>query len=216
MPRLVLTWITTEAVRTRSRELTLGTTLAAFMAELGLQPTGGRWGSITSLREQMRRLCAASISAVYDDETHMRIERVPVVDRAALWWDPQVPSQGTLLPSTLRLSEPFFADLVARPVPVDLRAIRALRGSSMRLDLYVWLTYRMSYLHRRTVIPWELLMLQFGAGFASTPKGRWRFRQELTEQLAQVRVVYPAAKVEIVDAGLELRPSPPHVSRRVA
>ena len=41
LPRLVLAWMTTEAVRTKSPRLVLGDSLSAFMGELGLVPTGG-------------------------------------------------------------------------------------------------------------------------------------------------------------------------------
>ena len=47
--RLLLAWLTTEAVRTRERELVLGDTLSRFMAQLDMIPTGGRWGSTTRL-----------------------------------------------------------------------------------------------------------------------------------------------------------------------
>lgn len=50
-PRLLLAWVTTEAVRTRSPTLHLGDTLSAFMAKLGLLPRGGRWGTIGRLRD---------------------------------------------------------------------------------------------------------------------------------------------------------------------
>ncbi len=37
----------------------------------------------------------------------------------------------------------------ARPaVPIDLRALNALKGSPLALDIYSWLTYRMSYLRK--------------------------------------------------------------------
>jgi hypothetical protein len=43
IPRLLLAWVSTEAVKTKSRHLVLGKTLAAFMEELDLIPSGGRW-----------------------------------------------------------------------------------------------------------------------------------------------------------------------------
>ena len=46
VPRLLLAWLTTEAVKTRSRELELGDSLSGFMRELDMMPTGGRWGSV--------------------------------------------------------------------------------------------------------------------------------------------------------------------------
>jgi hypothetical protein len=50
-PRLLLIWMTGEAVRTKSPLLQLGPTLSGFMAELGLIPAGGRWGTIGRLRD---------------------------------------------------------------------------------------------------------------------------------------------------------------------
>ena len=54
LPRLILAWVSTEAVRTQSRVLVLGDSLSEFMRELGIYSTSGR-GHIR-LRNQMRRL----------------------------------------------------------------------------------------------------------------------------------------------------------------
>ena len=56
LPRLILAWICTEAVRTQSRELILGRSLSKFMRTLGINSTnGGARGEQTRLRNQMRR-----------------------------------------------------------------------------------------------------------------------------------------------------------------
>jgi Plasmid encoded RepA protein len=63
LPRLLLFWMTTEAVPTGGRRLELGLTLASFMRELGLDP--GRRGvrsDVHRLREQMQRLLRSTIS----------------------------------------------------------------------------------------------------------------------------------------------------------
>ena len=39
IPRLLLAWVCTEAVRTQSRELVFGASLSAFMRDLGLEAT---------------------------------------------------------------------------------------------------------------------------------------------------------------------------------
>lgn len=62
IPRLLLFWITTEALRTEDRKLLLGDSLSGFMRQLDLTPTGGREGSITRLKAQMERLFRARIS----------------------------------------------------------------------------------------------------------------------------------------------------------
>ena len=41
LPRLLLAWVCTEAVRTQSRELVLGSSLSDFMGKLGMAPVGG-------------------------------------------------------------------------------------------------------------------------------------------------------------------------------
>jgi hypothetical protein len=76
-----------------------------------------------------------------------------------LWWDPKSPDQKELFDSKVILSQPFFREIIDRPVPLDKRALAALSKSPLQLDIYCWLTYRMSYLKRETVIPWEALGL---------------------------------------------------------
>ena len=41
LPRLILAWVSTEAVRTQSRELVLGKSLSEFMRTLGIYNSGG-------------------------------------------------------------------------------------------------------------------------------------------------------------------------------
>ncbi len=49
----------------------------------------------------------------------------------------------------------------------------------MRLDIYAWLTLRMSYLQRQTVIPWEALRFQFGSTLKDTKQGRLQFKRDV-------------------------------------
>ena len=189
LPRLLLTWLTTEAVRTKQRRLVLGNTLRSFLDQLGLSRTGGRRGDITRLRTQMRRLFASSISCIYEGPAGWAMANVNVADQAELWWDPKQPDQLDLWDSTVTLGERFFAEIVRRPVPIDTRALRALVRSPLAIDLYVWLTYRMSYLQEPTIVPWELLSLQTGAHYREARQ----FRRFALRALPKVTAVYPAA-----------------------
>jgi non-specific serine/threonine protein kinase len=117
----------------------------------------------------------------------------------------------------VRLNPQFFRELVTSPVPIDLRAFKALRGSPMAMDVYTWLTYRMSCTHRRTApIRWEALMGQVGAQNMSNSEDDYtqavrNFKKAFVSALERVRAVYPAARYEISDKGLTLIPSPTHV-----
>ena len=44
--------------------------------------------------------------------------------------------------SKIRLGEPFFNEIINHPVPLDMNTLKALKRSSLGLDLYLWLTYR--------------------------------------------------------------------------
>ena len=61
LPRLLLAWLCTEAVRTQNRVLILGSSLSDFMDKLGMAPVGG---ARTRLRNQMDRLFNAHISLI--------------------------------------------------------------------------------------------------------------------------------------------------------
>ena len=64
IPRLLLFWMTTEAIRRKSRRLELGSSLNGFLTELGLSPYTGRGkrGDAKRLREQMERLFRSRFS----------------------------------------------------------------------------------------------------------------------------------------------------------
>lgn len=207
LPRLLLAWISTEAVRTKEPVVILGDTLSSFMRELGLMPTGGRWGSITRLRSQMKRLFSASISCTYEGNEHWGNTGFRIADEAHLWWDPKHPHQADLWQSSVTLGNKFYQELISHPVPIDLRALKALRRSPLALDLYCWLTYRMSYLRKDTVIPWVALQAQLGADYSRDRD----FKIKFIESLRKVLTVYSEAKVSSGNNGLYLKPSRPHI-----
>jgi len=217
LPRLLLVWLSTETVRTKERRLVLGDNTSAFMRRIGLHVTGGARGDIGRLRAQMERLFLSTVVCRYDDPSDGRAaaNRYDVADGYQLWWDARAADngQGSLLPSFVDLSERFYNEVLAHPVPIDLRAVELLRGSPLRLDIYTWLTYRMSYLRRRTEIPWDLLRYQFGSDRANDRQGRWRFRKDFEAHLARVLIVYQGARVETDERGIVLFPSRPHVER---
>lgn len=210
IPRLLMSWITTEAVQTQSRELILGNSLSSFMAELGMIQSGGRWGTITRLKDQMRRLFSASISCSYDNGESWGIRNTAPIERADLWWDPKNPKQATMWESKLLLGDSFYQELIQHPVPIDMRALKALSKSPMAIDIYCWLTYRMSYLRKITSIPWRVLQVQFGSNYKDTRQ----FKRSFLNQLKKVLIVYPDAKVKEGEGTLVLFPSKTHISHK--
>ena len=62
---------------------------------------------------------------------------------AARWLGPRLESDwDRLWDSTIRLGEEFFNEVIAHPVPIDMRILKAVKRSPLGLNLYLWLAYR--------------------------------------------------------------------------
>lgn len=210
IPRLLLFWIVTEAVQTKSRRLELGRSLAGFMREVGLDPArGGKRSDARRLREQMRRLFRCRISfdgRLRDGEAYgERFRNMDVVHDSELWWDLKEPEQAALWGSWLELGEHFFEAVVSAPVPVDMRALRALRRSPLALDLYAWVTYRVFQVNRRgaAFIPWSGLQKQMGGEYERPDN----FVGKAKAAFRKIRAVYPGVNLKYRKGGLVLEPS---------
>ncbi len=67
--------------------------------------------------------------------------------REAQIWYTRAPDQRVLsaeFENVIVLSDEFYQELVAHPVPNDLAAVKLLAASPAVLDLYMWLSYRAS------------------------------------------------------------------------
>ena len=128
IPRLLLAWVCTEAVRTQSRELVLGASLSEFMRKLGMEDrSGSARGDRTRLRNQTKRLFNASIRLIYEDERGERFIASPIADRGELWWNERKTGERVLFDSEIRLGEDFFQEIIRYPVPLDLNILNALK-----------------------------------------------------------------------------------------
>lgn len=217
VPRLLLTWLGTEVYRTKEREIILGDSIADFMRRIEMgAATGGKRGSLTRFRDQINRLFRATITVALDGEPDVDwFQSARIADSARLWWSPanREPEQQDLLHSSVTLSERFYRESLEHPVPVSLDAMAALGNSARRIDIYTWLTYRMSYLHDPTTVPWEALRWQFGSNVGETKAHLRSFRQGFERELAKVLTIYSEADVTTSSDGLSLRRSATHIAR---
>jgi len=56
-------------------------------------------------------------------------EYMPIARRTVYWWSSKQPAQSALWASYVELDQEFFEAITANPVPVDLRALRAIKRS---------------------------------------------------------------------------------------
>lgn len=243
-PRLLMSWVSTEVVRTKSPELELGESLAGFLRDvLNVSSSGGKHGTATRVAEQMKRLFGSQIVAVDTGQpgrrpfklrnmavvNEMDLDEVDFERRLAIpsdgaddnplakpggqrLWTPQNAHQSGWK-SRVLLTEYFYEEILRSPVPIDLRAYRALRGSPLAMDIYAWLTYRMSYLQKPSkTIKWVVLMAQFGSSY-SGERAVLDFKRNFLQALNAVLLAYTQAKVKVLDDGIVLYPSAPHVAK---
>ena len=212
LPRLLLAWVCTEAVRTGSRELVLGKSLSDFMRSLGVYSSDGK--AYIRLRNQMDRLFSATVQLIYEDELGKATVNSLIADSTAFWWNPKRPAESTLWESKIYLSEPFFNEIIRHPVPLDLNILKALKRSSLGLDLYLWLTYRTFTLKRPLRLCWPQLYRQFGAHPIKakdhyTVKG---FRKDCLRELKKIKTAWPGLNYAMGTGVLILLPSTSTIS----
>ena len=220
IPRLLLAWVSTEAVRTQNRELILGASLSEFMRTLGVLSSdcGGASGIRTRLQNQMRRLFHCTVSLVYEDENGNASMTALIADRMEFWWTPKRPDDRSLWKSKIHLSETFFNEIINHPVPLDMNTLQAMKRSSLGLDLYLWLAYRTFTLRAPLRLSWRQVYRQFGAHPVKAVDNHTvdNFRTDCLRELKKIKVAWPDLNYAAAKGVLVLLPSKPAVPPHVA
>ena len=213
LPRLILAWVCSEAVRTQSRVLVLGDSLSDFMRTLGVySSSAGRGGVQTRLRNQMKRLFGCTVTMIYEDKHGEARVSSLVADRAAFWWSK--PAERTAWDSEIRLGEDFFNEIINHPVPIEMNTLNALKRSPLGLDLYLWLVYRTFALRAPLRLTWRLLYGQFGADpdKASDKRTVQNFRSEALRELKKIKLAWPELNYATAPGVLIVHPSTPAIA----
>lgn len=206
--RLILIYLQTEGMR--SRTVSLGPTLSAFLRSLGLPVSGGPRGSIRAIREQSLRIARCTFTMQWTDVDANGAERTlisdsKIVDGLELWRS----AKGEEWTGTVELGARFHEHLREHAVPLDKRGIAHLSGNSLGLDLYALFAYRLPRLSKEVHLRWTNLQAQLGAELRETKELARRVR----EVMPDVATAYPHANVEVTATGLLLKPSKPAVPK---
>lgn len=206
--RLILIDWQTEALEKGSRDVAMGPSLKASLKRMGL----AHGGKVMELvREQIERLasCRFSFHLKANNQRRGAIANVNIVDNIEYCEIGQGATTRRYV-ERIRLSEIFYKQLQAHPVSVDKSSVMAIRNSSMALDIYMWLAYRLRSLDGDREISWAALKGQFGGGVSAMRN----FKPLFNENLQLALSVYRAANVQATPTGLLLRPSLPPVPQR--
>jgi hypothetical protein len=199
--RLMLLFLQSEALKTRSRFVELGRSMRQWLLSMGVRDCGTNYKVVADQAERIENCVLRFRYQGKEGENR--------------WQDSIV--RGSFRPfaedgiAAVELSEGFYEALTRHPVPICESAIRLLADTCMPLDIYLWLAYRLHSLDQLKVVSWEALHLQFGANTRLLK----HFKPRFTRDLEVATAVYPDAGVELTESGIRLRPSPPPVPPRV-
>jgi Plasmid encoded RepA protein len=204
--RIVPIYLATLAVRQQSQTIRFRT--AAEMLETFGTHKGGK---------EYRRLVAAFeriFGATIFFGTDALSGRAKVVQRsrfsffreAQIWYsrDPDQCPVSDQFENVIVLSDEFYREVTAHPIPADLEAVKVLAGAPAVLDLFMWLSYRCFVAKGQEAIP---LLGPFGLasqiGSIEYARPR-RFREKLDEWLDSIRVLWPECPAHISSDGESL------------
>lgn len=207
-PRLMLALLNTVMFKQKSPEIILGNSLTDFVGEhLGLS-TDGR--TIKEVKNQLARLSTSLITATCEvEDNHSYNDSMKLIRGIDIWWTKNA-HQRHLWGNYLRFSDDYFHDIMEHGVPTDQRALSALSGNALALDLYAFLAHRLHVIpfERPLQISWQSMKDQFGQSYGRMDNFKNIFRRTLD----MVRVVYRDAKIEeVVNKGFLLYNSKPPV-----
>ena len=212
LPRLLMAWLSTEAVRTQSRVISLGDSLSEFMRTLGIYSSDGK--AYRRLHDQMDRLFHSSVELTYEHQQVRRFVASHIVVRGEFWWDPKRPDDRSLWDSKIELGAEFFNEVINRPVPLNMNALAALKRSALGLDFYLWLVYRTFALRAPLRLSWPSLYSQFGADPNKADNRRTvdDFRKDSLRELKKIKLAWPELNYTTAKGVLILSPSKPAIA----
>jgi hypothetical protein len=215
IPRLLLVWIVTEIIRTKSRRLELGKTLSEFLAKLGLNAANGtgKRSDARRVREQMERLFHAVISFDYSashgsHKGHAWLS-MQVAPKGILWQSDKDSEQAPILGSWIEIGEDFYKAVMEAPNPLDIRVLHHVKDSSLGIDLYTILNreaFRAMREGKPSFMAWEWLHVQTG----NECEHLKLFRRNALVQIKAISAVHSGLVIKIINgrrgqkSGLEI------------
>lgn len=202
--RLILLHLGSLAVKQQSPVVEVEPSFTSFCREIGITHTTGN--NLASVREQLNRLAVLSVRLSADlGGNKTAVFQGHIFENLSVVFTNH-PKQLPIWASQVKFSPRFYQSLREHAIPLDFRAIKALQHSARAIDIYCWLASRLWRLDRPIDIKNSSLQRQFGFGTLTHSHS-----SAFMTALGQVLNVYPTAKVEPIDGGVRLFPSPPPI-----
>ena len=101
------------------------------------------------------RLFSSAPTASAEQRKVVQQSRFSFFTEAQIWYsrDPQQYPVSEQFENVIVLSDEFYREITAHPIPADLEAVKVLAGAPAVLDLFLWLSYRCFFAKGRRRFP---------------------------------------------------------------
>jgi hypothetical protein len=205
LARIILCRLTTLAKISKSREVYLGDSMNQFVVSLDKTSSGGKTGTLSSLKEQCKRLIACSIKITEETKSSWSLEGASISENAFI----SSTIGGGAWQPVLKLTQQFYDEVHAKAFPIDMRVMHACSHYPMAIDIYCWLTHRAFTLNSRVFISWGDLINQLGNSYSRESN----FKNKFKKAIERVKLFYSASNFIITKSGVLLLPFKPHVPK---
>jgi Plasmid encoded RepA protein len=206
--RIVPIYLATLAVRQQSQTIRFRTA-SEMLETFGMHKGGKEYRRSVAAFE---RISGATIffgtDTVLGTAKVVQRSRFSFFREAQIWYsrDPAQYPVSDQFENVIVLSDEFYSEIVAHPIPADPEAVKVLAAAPAVLDLFMWLSYRCFVAKGKEMIPLfgpRGLASQIGSIEYAPPR---RFREKLDGWLESIRILWPEcpAKISSDGTGLEV------------
>ena len=201
--RLVLIFLATLAVRQKSQVVRFKSA-GEMLDTFGMAKGGKEYRRIVAAFERIfGATMFFSTGAQHKTATLVHRSRFNFLREAEIWYArSSVVDAGQ---NSITLSDEFYEEVTAHPIPTDLEAVKVLAGAPALLDLFMWLGYRCFVAKGPEAIPlFGPVGLTHQLGCIEYTR-RSRFRSMLEQWLHTVRGIWPQCPAHISKDGNSLQ-----------
>ena len=201
--RLILLLLSSLAIKNQSREIEIDDSFRSFCKSVGITLSGTNH---KQMKKQLLALSACSMKLQVQHNTTTSIFQgylfsefdiqIPVDDRQQFLWSTRV-----------KFSHEFYESLKKNAVPLERDAVLALKHSCRAMDIYMWLASTLFRRRKAQPVRWTSIRYQFG----DRKHDMNGFKRAFKDALKQALYVYPQARVDVIEGGVLLHPSPPPI-----
>jgi hypothetical protein len=214
--RLVPIFLSTLAVRQQSQTIRFQSA-AQMLDTFGMAKGGKEYRRLVAAFE---RIFGATIffgtDSVRGGARVVHRCRFNFLREARIWYqrDPLEHQGGERFENVIVLSDEFYSEILAHPIPADMGAVRVLASAPAVLDPFMWLVYRCFIAKREERIPLFGdfgLTAQLGSVAYTRPR---RFKSMLQQWLSTIRIVWPECPAKLCADGRYLSVAPGRAIRQ--